>query len=331
MAGFALESSLISLPVWDTAGPGLVLFDEECQVFYGVDDTKTQVWIVSAAQNLAARVALMRVVREFAMNYVQRTECLIIHGAAFVAGEQGVIVAGPKKAGKTTLLTHALQNSSVTFAANDRVLVHFAGTEPLWRGIPTIVTLRQQTVQIFSRLERRLRARPYHHQLSLLEVANGLHIHPRPEGASLWTLSPAQYCELLHVQPATHGKVRCLVFPRVTAASGSMQLVRLSAPVAAARLSQALFRHSSTARPSTLFACQDEDRYPSPIDYEGLCLQLTTRVRCFDCHLGLQAYQREDSAATFLNEVIEQSDLRTFRQQLRTPGVRTETAGGRSY
>jgi hypothetical protein len=303
-AVFALESSVIFLPVWLALSPDLVLFDEECRVFYGVDASKSRVCIVTAAHNLAARVALMRVIREYAMNYVQRTGGFVIHGAAFVAGERGIIVAGPKKAGKTSLLIHALRHRTVTFAANDRVLVYFNGTVPLWRGMPTIVTLRQQTVQMFSHLQRRLRESSYHHQLSLLEAANGSHRHPRPEGAGTFTLSPAQFCKLLQVRPTTHGKVWRLVFPRVTGAGGSIQLTRLSAPAAAFRLSQALFRHGSTTRPSALFACHDDGLCTATIDYERLCLRLTSSVHCYDCQLGVQAYRGEYSAAKFLNEII---------------------------
>ena len=74
-----------------------------------------------------ARVALMRVVREYAMLYATQAGWLILHAAAVCVGGDAFVIAGPKRAGKTTLLLHALRNEQGAYVSNDRVAL---GAEP---------------------------------------------------------------------------------------------------------------------------------------------------------------------------------------------------------
>jgi len=63
-------------------------------------------------------------------------------------GDRGVILAGPKKSGKTTLLMHLLSGGGADYVANDRVAVAWRDGVPVLRGMPTIITLREATASV---------------------------------------------------------------------------------------------------------------------------------------------------------------------------------------
>ena len=301
---FALDTNVIQLPLWKSAGDGKVIFDIDRRAFYLVNQDKTEICILTLNDNMSARSALMRVVRELAMTYSQSMGGLIIHGSSLVAGDRGVIIAGPKKAGKTTLLIHALGQPSVHFVSNDRVVVFFEETGPILRGMPTIVSLREETLENFPHVRRRLLASSYHHRLSLKETRQQIPRASRERPDGRWSLSPAQFCTLLQVCPVAEGQAWALVFPRVTGASGTIHLEEISPDEGAVRLTASLFRANSSQKTADVFSLATKDLSPDRVRLESRCHQLTSRVRCFDCQLGREAYQDEASAAIFVNHLI---------------------------
>jgi hypothetical protein len=99
-----------------------VVFDEELGAFYRRSQgDPAVVEIVAARDRAETRLALLRVVREYAMLYAARAGWLILHAAAVDFGDYGLVIAGPKRAGKTTLLLHALRNERGRYVSNDRV------------------------------------------------------------------------------------------------------------------------------------------------------------------------------------------------------------------
>ena len=166
---FALDSACVRLPLWNGSGEQALIFDEECQVFYLTGADKTQIEILTRTGNRSARIALMRVVRELAMIHSHMRGGLFIHGAAFSVDGRCVIVAGPKQAGKTTLLMHAMHHRSSKFVANDRVRVVFDERGAVARGMPTIVSIRQDSLEMFPDLCSRLPSCLYNHAFSLSE------------------------------------------------------------------------------------------------------------------------------------------------------------------
>jgi len=108
---FALDSNVVRLPLWVSSSDEQIIFDEKCGVFYVISGNRPDFSILTYNDNKRARTPLMRVVREFAMNHSHRTGCLVIHGSAFVVGGRGVVIAGPKRAGRTTLLIPVLRQA----------------------------------------------------------------------------------------------------------------------------------------------------------------------------------------------------------------------------
>jgi hypothetical protein len=294
---FALDSGLVRLPLWKSLGSEQSIFDEERRVFYIVQQNQTEVSLLTSTNNMAARNALMRVVRELAMNHSHRTGRLAIHGSAFMVGDRGVMIAGPKGAGKTTLLIHVLRQGEAEYLSNDRVIVTFDAAGPTMRGMPTIVTVRQQTLDMFPDLRSRLLGSSFHPRLSLSETRHWPHRVVRPEKDGRFNLSPAQFCELLQVSPGAQGKLQAIVFPRVTRESGTIHLEQLSAEAAAVRLIDSLFSAHSAQKVSNVFVHSTSASHPDEAALQDLCLKLTSQVRCFECRLGWQAYQSKASAA----------------------------------
>jgi hypothetical protein len=301
---FALDSNLVRLPLWQSLGPDQIIFDPQFRVFYIIRPDCAEAEMLTLANNLAARISLMRVTREFAMSHSHRAGCLIIHGSAFVVGDRGVIIAGPKRAGKTTLLIHALQGGAAAYLSNDRVVASFDGTAPMLRGMPTVVTVRRQTLEMFPDLLDRLLERSYRSRLSLGEIREAQLRPVQPDQDGNYYLSPAQFCDLLQVASVAQAQAEALVFPQVTGRSGSIELERLSSKAAAVRLADCLFSSHSMQKVSAVFALSGSGAIPDRAMLEGLCLRLTSQVRCFECRLGDDAYRSAGSAARLIHDVV---------------------------
>ena len=302
---FALDSGLVRLPLWSAANEDQIIFDEQFGVFYVVSQDNGEIGLLTRANTMDARVPLMRAVREFAMNHAHRTGRLVIHGSAFVVAGRGAIIAGPKGAGKTTLLIHVLRQGAADYLSNDRVVVTFDEAGPTQRGMPTIVTVRQQTLEVFPRLKHRLLTSSYHSRLTLSEATQVPPRPVRPGANGKFSLSPAQFCDLLQAWPTAQAQVRGLVFPRVTGRSGTIDLEQLSAEAASDRLIESLFCARSSQKVTEVFTLSGYGSPPDQATLERLCLRLTSQVRCFECRLGEEAYQNEASAARFIFQVVE--------------------------
>lgn len=300
---FILDRGTVRLPLWAATHGERILFDRALRVFYCVARDRPLARIVTASQNLAARFALMKVVRELAMSASRTARTLVLHAAALATKSGGVIIAGPKGAGKTTLLTHALCGSGVRFIANDRVAVDLNGTEPVVRGMPTLVTLRYRMLEVFSELEAPLLDCGYDHRLALGEAAPaGVRTLPPRAGCPI-DLSPAQFSALLGVKMCGESSLRALVFPKAAPESGGLQVRELSAPAAAVRLNEALFGADQYAATSAVFAT-DAVRDIDRTDLQRLCVTLTARIPAFECQLGEQVSRTAATADELLNRIL---------------------------
>ena len=98
--------------------------------------------VFETAARPAARIVLMRVVREHTHNHAIAAGDVVLHAAAVVHAGRALAVAGPKGAGKTTLLLHLLSAQGTGYLSNDRISVNPRGTA---RAVPTIVAVRPGT------------------------------------------------------------------------------------------------------------------------------------------------------------------------------------------
>lgn len=283
---FTLDRGIVTAPVWNVPGDGAVAFHEAAGVFYRrLSNVPRDVEVLAAHVGRGVRVALMRIVREFAMQYAERAGWLIVHAAAVGLGDDAFVIIGPKQAGKTTLLAHMLLQGRGTFIANDRVALCSEGEAVLAAGIPTIVSMRLSSSAWFPALQARLAHAGYHHRFTLAESHALLTPCERTPGSN-WSLSPRQFCDLVGVESKAAARVTALLFPSIAPTVGSVALEELASGEALARLSDSLFRRCSS---SGMFKVGggEGDRGGVPTSPA----QLLAQVPSFVCRLGPDAYQ----------------------------------------
>jgi hypothetical protein len=286
---FVNDSHLIRLPSWTSASATTVTaFQESWRVLYSLDRQTRAASVLSQPDNPRARTSLMRVVRELAMNHSLRGGGMFLHAAAMALGGRGLLIAGEKGAGKTTLLLHLLRQIDGDYVSNDRVLLAVPDS-PIVRGMPTIVTLRPNTLASFPDLASAVRARSYHYRRTLAEAAE----HQKP--ARSWTdgsigLSPLQLCTILGVALAPECELKAILFPSITPAADTFHLRELAPAEAAARLRRAWLSAGLPKRTSDLFTLPDDPPSPGDAHLEETGRALVERVRAFECQLGARAY-----------------------------------------
>jgi hypothetical protein len=297
-SAFVLDDAVVVLPVWKAEGSERVLFDEKYRVFYLVDGER--VTLLARKNRLNVRTPLMRVVREFAMNHAQRAGSFFLHASSFAVGERAVVIAGPKNAGKTTLLMYALQDPATRYLTNDRLLVSFDEAGFRLRGMPTILAVREGTFELFPELRSDVFGRGFHFRSTLKEAEHGKSPSPRPWEDGRLGLTPAQTCALLDRRPVAEARPGALLFPRITHREGSIELREIRGASAADRLLDSLFGAKHLGAVSEVFDLPGGSPERERSELRRLCLELTVAVDCFDCALGRGAYSGSHSAREFV-------------------------------
>ena len=285
---FALDTRMISLPSWELDRGALTILDDVFDVFYVVRARGAHVEIVGKAPDLwRGRIPLFRVVRELATNHAIAGGAVLVHGAALRLGGRGVVVAGPKRAGKTTILTYLLDDRGARYVSNDRVLVRPDDRGGTFRGVPTIVTLRAAMVRRFPRLRRRVSVSAYNPCLRLAEARARVLGPIARDDEGRFHLSPAQYVEVTGTHASGGGRLHAFVFPRLTHRRGQLEIRRLTTAAALPRLRASLFRAAASTKVSHVFA-----PHPSiPRRADALVRRLAATVPCFECRAGSQAWE----------------------------------------
>jgi len=277
--------------------------DPYSAVFHGVDAAAREVLVAARHPGDRPRVALMRAVRELAVSALLRSGRLPIHGAAFVDRGGAVLICGPKRSGKTSLLVHALERGGA-FLSNDRVFVDAARAATA-TPMPTIVMLRDGTLSRFPRLLADFERARYDRARTLRECEPGV-ARPEPlarRGFDRPGISPAQLCALLGAPVRASARVRAILFPRVDARARGLELRALPPAAARARLARSLMKASHPTRLSALFSPgRRRETLPARAEREA-CGRLAERVPAFECRLGAQAYRGDLLAA--LREALD--------------------------
>jgi hypothetical protein len=279
---FSLDGNFVRYPARHGPGGSLDFRDEAEGIAFSVRGPDVE--ILARSDGPAARLAILRVVREIATAHALREGQLHLHASAVAVGERVVAFAGPRESGKTTLLLHALLGGGVRYVANDRLFVDLGGGLPVARGMPTIVSLREETVARFPALAQRLRASACARHRTLAEADAAAKPDWRPN------LTPAQLLALAGAEPLGAGTLRAAVFPAIATDIERFEVRELDAREAAARLvEEGLFLATLPERPAAAFAAGTRPRDRATL--ERLCRKLAARITCFDVRLGPRAYE----------------------------------------
>jgi hypothetical protein len=287
---FALDTQFVALPAWDDGG-STVLVDEDLECVYRVSGSRIDV--VSRPGGRRPRLGLMRVVREvLTATALARGQLLDIHGAAFEVGNRAVLIAGPKDVGKTTMLCHALASGLARMIANDRVLVDVDGRPREVLGVPTIVSVRPDTLRFFPQLRLGPHERPLlvHTGERESEVEGAAGVSPPRRPARDFSLSPAQLARRLGSAGVPGAPLSVIVIPEISGEVATWTLDRLPASEGLARLGEVLYGTRRRGCRGTVLAnlCGPATSRPDPA---ALAERLAEGVRFFRCRLGPQAFQ----------------------------------------
>lgn len=305
---FVLDKGATRMPWWSLASGDRVCADDQHEVLYVGGASRPHADVVSPPGNAALRLALMRAVRELAMNAAWTHRSLVLHAAAVTVGDRGILIAGPKHAGKTSLLIHCLHASGVHFLSNDRVVMELDGGNAVLRGMPTIVSIRPGTLELFPELGARLRRADFHTRLTLAEV----HRQParRADGRAdrSANLSPVQLCHVLDVPMTERALAQVLVLPRIDPDVVGIDVRPLTTHEATARLPHVLFAAAATERISEVFTGDPRHIDAQPTTVERLWREAVQSLRVFECRLGPDAFS-SGAPAAFIRRVLSAEAL----------------------
>jgi len=274
---FSLDGEFLSLPARRGPQGSLAIRDDAQGISYDVRGR--DVTILAPADGPAARLALLRVARELATAHALRLGHLHVHAAAASFAGRVVALSGPRGSGKTSLLLHLLLGGGAAYVTNDRLFVDVE--RGVARGMPTIVSLREDTLARFPAFAQRLRESGYARERTIAETRDPARWRPN--------VSPAQLCALAGVPETGAGTLGVVVFPSLAGEVSTFAVRALDPAEAARRLRRGLLLAALPERPATAFAGGTRPRDSSELD--RLCRDLAARVPCLELRLGPHAYE----------------------------------------
>ena len=281
---FALDSGPVRLPVFPRAD-GERLIDAEAMVAFDVGPGRCDTTVRYGASRFAARVRLMRVVREYFHNHALQNGHLLLHAAAVVYKGRSLVIAGRKGSGKTTMILQLLAEPGTAFLSNDRVLVEI-GRTPNAVAVPTVIALREGTLKLIPAVTARLASLGDFRAHQDQRAAGG----PAPAvvAGDVTRINAQQLCETVD-RPSVSSAPLGAVIALDEADGGTRDVRRLDPAGAARMLAESLLGSQSGICTSEVFVAADAavPRFRTLI---SRCAQLATLVPCYRTgRLGLGA------------------------------------------
>lgn len=269
--GFAQDSERYLLERWSADAENVIVRDPHLPGFYRLCRSRRAVEVLARDDTYARRFALMRVVRELTMDRVVATGGVLIHGAAARSDGGVIVVSGPKRRGKTTLLISLLEHTSVSYVSNDRCVLRVGDGGATVRGLPTLVSITRSGLDGFASFRERLfAARP-----DLAAVA----------GPSVG-LGPHQFVRLLSAPRASCGPAVAFLFPHVTSNPERLVHRRLSAAEVLQPFRAGLFRAGHATVLGDVFALETPRGRTPRESGEAAGRWVAANLPCFLVELG---------------------------------------------
>lgn len=270
-SGFAQDAEPYPLTPWRSADETTeLLHDAQVPAFHAVDRPHRTVTVIAPKRGFASRLALLRVVRELAMDRVVADGAVLVHGAALATTAGVVVIAAPKRHGKTTLLLSLLTQTAAAYVSNDRCLLRAGADAATIRGLPTIVSITRDGLTRFPAVrDRLLAARP--------DLAGD-----RPSIG----LTPDELIRILDLPSATSGPLAAFLLPRITANAARLTVTRLDPAAALAPLRAGLFRAGHPTLLGDVFAWDTPPGLSPSQAAEPTLQHVATHLPCFAVEIG---------------------------------------------
>jgi len=291
---FVNDSHVVRFPAVVSSSKQVTAFQASVPAFYRADPATRSFAIISGEGRTGARTALMRVVRELAMNHALLRGDIFLHAAALANAGSVMLIGGEKRAGKTTLLLYLLRHGRADYVSNDRVLFAARAT-PRLRAMPTIVSLRAETLPLLPSLAADFASAGYLHHRTVAEAAAQKGPRTRSDGS--YSLSPAQLCAALGVGSVASGMPRVMLFPRITGEANVGSLHDLAPVEALASLRRAVLSAGMAKKTSDLVALPGDPPAPPAEQLDATLCEFAATVRCVECRLGTRSYENGTLAA----------------------------------
>jgi hypothetical protein len=249
----------------------------------------------------------MRLVREVATVQCLRKGLIHIHGSAFAHGGSAVVIVGPRRAGKTSLLVNTLRTGKADFVTNDRLFIdrdEGRGGPCDAIGMPTIVNVRAECLEMFPELKLRFAVTSFARELTRQECLHGS--EAAIEYSHRWppSLSPRQFCDLVGVDAVARVPIKSFVFPSISSEIDGFELERMDAESAAAEIYAGVFRSATPQAIPKAFRKEGEDALPTEESIQKACRRLANELACYRCHLGPNAYCESSLAEDFISQAL---------------------------
>lgn len=288
---FYLDTRVDHLRRWTRDGESETLFDPGTELFFRINRKKKSTQVVTRGKRLSGRLHFMKVVREYAMGHVIAEGLFPAHASSFVLADRAVLIAGHKRAGKSSLLLHALSGAGTRYLANDRTIVGPDREGALWaRGFPTIVSLRSSGLELFPATGEALAESGYFPGLTLKEARFQKLGVARQWRPGQYTLNPAQLVHMLGVRPRGRARLGAFLFPRVTGGRGRIRFRRLPKVEAVERLLAYVFREGIDRKTGSLFSIDARTRGASRAALLPKAEDIAASTPTFECSMGSRAY-----------------------------------------
>ncbi len=290
---FVLDQRTLTTSSWRDPRSGLpAFFDPAHHTIYLRHTDSPGVTVVARTGGRLFRGAVMRVVREVAMTRAWTVNSVVLHASAFATEHGAVVVAGPKRAGKTSLLLHALHAPGVAFIANDRVVLAADGHGFTADGMPSIASLRHSTLAMFPGLSDTLATRGYRAHLTCAECEGSVTARGESDGST----SPAQLCRAVGVPMSASAPAMAILLPRVDLSSSGFDIRPLSRTEADGRFEDVRFASASGGRTSEIFRTDGTDVVVDVSRAREIWSHATATVPVFECRIGRGAFDRTPEA-----------------------------------
>jgi hypothetical protein len=278
------------------------LYDDELCVFYKLNEAGSRVEVIAPSSRPSTRIALLRLVREFATHHLASQGAVQIHAAALEHNGRGMLIVGPKRAGKTSLLIHSLREAGSLFIANDRAVVS-GDSQVGWRlgGMPTVISIRPGTVKLLHR-PGFLAASRWSARMTLAESLRTPADGQPASAPRQLSISPRQFCHAVDAGRVESAPLRAIVFPRIDTGREGLHFSRLSAAGMGERLRPHLLHPADTVFRSDLAGAR------STAASAEVLAGLQAVLPAFECVLGQQAFSGGSACSLLFAELDRTTD-----------------------
>jgi hypothetical protein len=223
-----------------------------------VEQPSRVVSFVTAGEDDEAPFEAARLIRALLTGALEERGLFVVHAGAVRVGGRGVLICGPKRAGKTTLVCALAETAGAEFIANDRVYVGAVEERLRLQGWPMSVRIGIGTCLASPGLRAQLRpGSTFAYPQTGWEPAAGIsevdarRLARTPDAPKV-ELIPSELARALDTAVVGSADLGCVVLPRYGAHAPPAELVPVAPGEAAARLRAQLLTPDDDAYPDWL-------------------------------------------------------------------------------